>query len=737
MPNALRPLPVLLLLLAGPAVAQEPVSFRNEVMAVLSRAGCNQGTCHGNLNGKGGFRLSLRGQDPERDLATLTRDLAGRRTNPQRPTESLILQKAIARLPHEGGRRFADGSPEYGILRRWLEQGMPGDLARTPRLQRLEVTPTELYLVQPAREVKISAHAVYSDGSRKDVTGLAVFESTNPKIEAGPDGIVRSEQPGETSVVVRYLDRQATVQLAFVPARPGFRWSAPPPANYIDAHVFARLRKLRMNPSELCSDSEFLRRAYLDLLGTLPTPEEARRFLADPNLDHRGRLVDALLARPEFADYWALKWSDLLRNEEKQLDRTGVKVYHAWIRQAMAENRPLNEFARALIVARGSTYTEPAANYYRALRDPQTRAEATAQVFLGIRMQCAKCHNHPFNTWTQSDYHQLAAFFARVDYKIVENKRRDKLDKHEFVGEQVVFLDKASEVKHPVTGEVLRPRFLGGHELDAKADDDRLQPLADWVARPDNPFFARTQVNRLWAYLLGRGIVDPIDDFRTSNPPANAPLLEALARDLAAHQFDQKHLIRTIMASQTYQLSAVPNDTNADDETNFAHAVVRPVPAEPLLDAIAQVTGVPIELDGFPPGLRAIQLPALPIPSRNEVQGDGLRFLRLFGKPERLLSCDCERADDATLGQALQLIAGQLLHRSVTAADNRLGRLLQAGKPDRAILDELYLASLSRLPSEPEMAALQARLQRAPDRRAALEDVLWALLNSKEFLLRK
>jgi hypothetical protein len=351
-------------------------------------------------------------------------------------------------------------------------------------------------------------------------------------------------------------------------------------------------------------------------------------------------------------------------------------------------------------------------------------------------MQCAKCHNHPFNTWTQNDYHQLAAFFARVQYKIVDNKRRDKLDKHEFVGEQVVFLDKEGEVKHPVTGKVLKPRLLGGKTIEIDNEADRLQALADWVASPDNPFFARTQANRLWAYLVGRGIVDPTDDFRTSNPPANAPLLDALARDLVTHGFDQKHLIRTIIASRTYQLSAVPNDTNEGDDANFSHALIRPLPAEVLLDAIAQVSGKTIELDGFPPGLHATQLPAMPIPGRGETVGDGLRFLKLFGKPERLLSCDCERSDDATLGQALQLIAGNLIHRSVGAADNRLGPLLKAGKSNRAILEDLYLAALCRLPTESEAQALLGRLERG-ERRAGLEDVLWALLNSKEFLLRK
>ncbi len=742
MPTSLRtlllPLSVsALFLVASPTFADEPVSFRNEVMAVLGRGGCNAGTCHGNLHGKGGFKLSLRGQGPAADFAALTRDLMGRRTDPHHPAASLILQKATARVPHEGGQRFAAGSPEYRLLHRWITEGMRNDLDTAPVVTRLEVTPHEAYLIEPQDSLTVRAVAVFADGRRKDMAGLAIFESTNPKIDVSRDGVVSGAAPGETTIVARYLDRQGTVQLAFVPARPGFVWSNPPAHNFIDGHIFARLKKLRINPSEPCSDSEFLRRAYLDLLGLLPSPDETRKFLADPGTDKRARLIDDLLRRPPFADYWAQRFSDILRNEEKQLDRKGVRTFHHWIRQALAENRPLNEFARQLIVGRGSTYKEPAANYYRALRDPYARAEATAQVFLGIRMQCAKCHNHPFNRWTQNDYHQLAAFFARVQYKVLENKRRDKLDKHEFVGEQVVYLDDKSEVKHPVTGAVLRPQFLGGAALETGKDVDRLKALADWVAAPDNPFFARTQANRVWSYLLGRGVVDPNDDFRESNPPANGPLLDALAKDLADHKFDLKHLIRTIMNSRIYQLSAVPNATNGDDETNFSHALVRSLPAEPLLDAVAQVSGVPVPFDGYPLGIRATQLPGMPIARRKEALGDGFKFLRVFGKPERLLNCDCERNDNTTMAQALQFLTGPLVNRAVSDPDNRLGRLLKAGRSNREIVEELFLASLCRLPTEAERAALVGRVERAVDRRVALEDVLWALLNSKEFLLRK
>jgi hypothetical protein len=734
-----RLLPALaLLLLAGRACADPPVSFRNEVMAVLSRAGCNQGTCHGNLNGKGGFRLSLRGFDPAFDLASITRDALGRRLDRHRPAESLILQKPAGLVPHEGGKRFAVGSREYEILRRWIAAGTPTDQSAGPVLVRLEVSPAELYLVAPAHEATVQVWAVFSDGSRKDVAGLAVFESTNASIEVSPGGGVRATEPGETTIVVRYLDRQGAALLAFVPARPGFAWSAPPPANYIDGHVFARLEKLRMNPSGPCSDAEFVRRSFLDLLGILPTPAETRAFLADPQSDRRARLIDALLQRPEFADFWALHLSDVLRNEEKQLDRKGVRLFHEWIRESIARDKPLNQLARELIASRGSTYAAPAANYYRALRDPQVRAEATAQVFLGIRMQCAKCHNHPFNQWTQNDYHQLAAFFPRVQYQVVENLRRDNLDKHEFIGEQIVYQDELGEIKHPVTSVVLTPRFLGGAEATPQvAKGDRLAALADWVAGPNNPFFARTQANRIWAHLIGRGIVDPVDDFRQSNPPANGLLLEALAKDLTEHRFDLKHLIRRIMNSRTYQRSAVPNETNQDDETNFSRALIRPLSAESLLDAISQVTGVPAVFEGHPVGVRATQLPGLPVPKRDGTTGEAEKFLRLFGKPERLLSCDCERSTDSTLNQTLQLITGPLVHRAVSAPDNRLGNLLAAGRSNRGIVEELYLAALCRLPGEAETSVILAQVESAADRRAALEDVLWALVNAKEFMLRR
>ena len=381
-------------------------------MAILSRAGCNQGACHGNLNGKGGFKLSLRGENPDKDLAALTLGQTGRRINLQNPEESLFLQKAAGRVPHEGGQRFSTSSSEYTILKRWLEEGARADPPKH-ELIKLTVDPQEIFLLEPSREIQIRAWAFFADGSKKDVSGLAVFDSSNLNMEVSRQGLVRSSQPGETTVTVRYLHLQQAALVAFVPARPGFTWSNPPARNYIDELIGVRLRKLRVNPSEVCTDGEFIRRAYLDLLGLLPTPEETRRFLADNQPDKRALLVDELLNRPEFAEYWALRWSDVLRNEEKQLDRKGSQVYYDWVKDTIAKDMPLNDFARELLTGKGSTYTEPPANFYRALRDPQARAEATAQVFLGIRMLCAKCHNHPFNQWTQNDYHPVGRFFPK------------------------------------------------------------------------------------------------------------------------------------------------------------------------------------------------------------------------------------------------------------------------------------------------------------------------------------
>jgi hypothetical protein len=730
--------PLAVVALTGTAAA-ESISFQHDVMAVLSKSGCNQGGCHGNQNGKGGLKLSLRGDDPAFDFEALTRDSFGRRIDTLRPEASLVLLKATASVPHEGGKRFALYSPEYEILRRWIAAEARFDAAGAAALQRIEVTPASQVLVEPAERVQLHVRAIFGDGSTRIVTRLATYEPSNTNASVAANGEVQRERMGETAILVRYLDQRTAVQLAFVPARPDFVWREVPENNFIDRHVFAKLRTLRMTPSDLCSDSVFLRRAYLDIIGMVPSADEARDFLNDARPDKRARLIDRLLERPEFADFWALKWADVLRNEEKVLDKKGVQAFQQWIRHSIAEGQPLNDFARDLIAARGSTYSQPAANYYRALRDPQTRAEATAQVFLGIRLQCARCHNHPFDRWTQNDYHSLAAFFARIDYRIVQNDRKDRLDKHEFDGEQIVYDRRDGEVLNPRNGEAMRPLFLGAATPDFGDRGDRLQALADWVARPDNPFFARTQVNRIWYNLLGRGLVEPNDDFRASNPPVNGPLLEALTRDFVEHRFDLRHAIRTIMTSRTYQLAALPNDTNRDDETNFSHTLIRPLQAEQLLDSLSQVLGKPVKFNGHPLGLRAAELPGVPA---QRLRGQdpptpAEKFLKTFGKPDRLLSCECERSDDSTLNQAFQLLTGDLINGLLAAEDNRIGRALAAKQTDQEIVEQMYLTALCRLPTAKERDGTKTLIAKAKERRAALEDIAWGLVNAKEFLLRR
>jgi hypothetical protein len=730
--------PAALAALLSPSLASAAdVSFERDVLPVLTRAGCNMGACHGNLNGKGGLKLSLKGEDPAFDFAALTRDMLARRTDPIRPDESLILQKATAKVPHEGGSRFAVNSTEYAVLREWIARGARFDPSGGPALTKLVVLPTNKILVDPADRFRVSATAHFSDGTTRDVIRLAAFEFTQVGVaRIAPDGEVVREQPGEAVLLVRYMGEVVPVRVVFLPNRPVPDMTGAVAHNKIDELVFAQLKELRLAPADLAPDHVFLRRASLDATGLLPTADEARAFLASTDPRKREKLIDSLLARPEFAEYWAQKWSDLLRNEEKALDKKGVAVFYRWIAAQLAADRPLNEFARDVLAARGSTYSNPAANFWRAVRDPLQRSESVAQVFLGIRVGCARCHNHPFDRWTIDDYYGFAANFVRVDYRVLENNKRDMLDKHEFVGEQVVWQNRTAEMPNPRTKQPAKPRFLGAPTPDV--GDDRLTAVADWIALKDNPFFARAQVNRIWLHLMGRGLVDPNDDFRATNPPSNPELLDWLATDFASGGFRLKRAVRQIMLSRTYQLSATARDKSTmSDDLHHSHAQVQPLEAEQLLDALAQVTGVPVRFAGYPLGTRANQVPAPPQTGRGRGEGMGERFLKAFGKPERLLTCECERNDDPGLLQAFQLITGDLMNSLIRDPDGRLGKRLSAGATDDEMLTELYLAALSRPPTAVERKRLLALLAGASDRRAAWEDVLWALLNSKEFLLRR
>jgi hypothetical protein len=789
---------------------QTGVSFRNDVMAVLSKAGCNAGTCHGNKNGKAGFKLSLRGQDPDMDYVTLTRDSLARRINPLEPEESLLLLKPNTQVAHEGGLRLKQCSVEYEILRRWIAEGMPNDVASAPKLERIEVAPRENVVVEPASEVQLHVRAWFAGGISRDITSLAVYEPANSLATVSHDGLVQRAGMGEITVLVRYLHCQEPVRFAFVPSRPDFVWKKPAANNYIDGHVFAKLRTLRMNPSELCSDEVFIRRACLDLLGILPTAEEAQAFVApqrgnrskvasssrsEPRnpkaeLEHRllrsaalgqetqrkrARLIDGLLERQEFADFWALKWADLLRVEAHSLDQKGVQNFHHWIRQSIVENKPLDRFVRELIAARGSTYNNPAANYHRPNRDPATRAKAAAQVLLGTRLQCAECHNHPFDRWTQDDYYDWADLFARVNYKVIENKREIGSDEHEWNGEQIVFLARKGSVKNLRTGKEAHARFLGdptpprlgvasrhaneptlnpsqGGERDRERTyelplpvavsgepaPDELESLATWLASPTNTLFARVQANRIWSHLMGRGLVDPPDDFRATNPASHPELLDALAQDFVKHKFDARYLIRLIMNSRTYQLASEPNESNKSDEMNFSHTLVRRLGAEQLLDCQSQVTGVPLRFAGYPAGLRAAQLPGVRPESKGKRRANQLdRFLELFGKPPRLMTSDTERSCECNMGQAFEMISGPAVSELLAAKENRVSRLVAGGKSNPEILAALFWTALTRAPTPEESDDLIQGLESAEDRRAELEDILWGLLNSKDFVFRR
>lgn len=716
--------------------AESTVSFRNDVMAVLAKGGCSAGPCHGNASGKAGFKISLRGEDADFDFNALVRDMFGRRINTAEPEQSLLLLKATAAVAHEGGKRFDPDSLEYELLKKWIAAGALKDPADTPTVTAIEVTPKSQVLLEPDFSAQLTVKATYSDGSVRDISRLAIYEPANLAMKASPAGLITAENAGETTVMVRYLNQHQPVHLAFVPARPDFKWGNPKAHNYVDRHIDAKLCTLRTNPSEVASDHQYLRRVYLDLLGVLPTADEARAFVLSKDRKKRTKLIDQLLERPEFAEHWAIKWADLLRLEEKALDRKGVELFHRWIRESIANDKPIDQFVREIITARGSTYQNPPANFYRAARTPITRAETAAQVFLGTRLACAQCHNHPFDKWTMDDYYDWAGLFARVDYKVLENRYRDGLDKHAFEGEQVVFTAMKGEVKNPRISKDASPRFLGQIQ-PVEEEQDRLEELAVWLTGPGNKLFARVQANRIWYHLMGRGIVDPTDDFRATNLPSHPELLDELTADFVSSGYDLKHLIRVIMNSRAYQTSSQPNDTNADDTINYSHALVRRLDAEEVLDALSQVTGAPLKFDGYPEGFRAGQIPGVhAVAMRRSKVTDADKFLQVFGKPERLLVTEEERSCTTNLGQAIQLMTGPALAELLSSKDGRLDKLLAADTSSGEMLDELYWSALARPPTLTETAALSRHLEQAADKRAALEDITWAIVNSKEFVMR-
>jgi hypothetical protein len=716
--------PVTVRIEAVKTAAPAPVSFRHEVVPALTKAGCSLGTCHGTPTGKGGFRLSLQGYAPELDFHTLTREGGSRRVNAADPQRSMVLLKPMGEMPHGGGKRLSPDMPEFKVLYRWISEGARDDGPDVRELVKVEVLPGPRQLLLPgAAKQQIVAMAHFSDGTARDVTSLAKLDTSNPDAaEVTREGLVTGSQRGGIAVLVRYQERIQSLRLTYVQNIPGFKWDNPEPFNLVDPPVFERLKLLQIPISPLASDREFLRRAYLDTLGLLPTAAEARAFLADKSADKRARLIDQLTQRPEFADFWAIKWADVLRIQDDALGEGPAKAYHQWVRDSLAANKPMDQFARELLTARGSTLSVPPAGFHRTAREsdgkvlPDSLSQATTQVFFGVRMLCAKCHNHPFEHWTQDDYYALAAFFAQVKARTGPGK-----------GEETVFLDPNGEVEHLRTGKVMTPKLPGAATPEIPKGQDRRVVLADWLTQKDNPFFSKAVVNRVWANLLGSGMVEPIDDFRESNPSVNDALLEALAKDFAEHRFDLRHLVRTIMKSRTYQLTAQSVPLNKDDATYFSHAQPRRLTAEQLADAIAQVTGVPDKYAGYPAGTRATQLAGTKV--RTE-------FLRTFGRPDRNLNCECEREKEPTLFQALNLLTNREIHAKFAAETGRVAQLAASSMSDADVIDEMYYSALARPPSPREKQGILSHFARTGDRRKALEDLAWVLINSKEFLFR-
>ncbi len=696
--------------------APAPVSFRHDVIPSLSQAGCNMGACHGTPTGKGGFRLSLRGYLPDQDYMTLSREAAGRRINPLDPDASVALQKPLGAIPHEGGLRLARGSKGHEYIRDWIGEGARDDGA-PPAAVRLEILPGSRVLNAPARTQQVVAVAHYADGSSRDVTPICYYDSSNPDVaEVAADGYVSFKNRGEVAVIAHYLDLVANVRLTHLVDVPGFRLAEVPQDNAIDRAVFAKLNRMRISPSEPCTDAEFVRRAYLDTIGVLPTPAEAKAFLADESKDRRARLVNRLLDRPEFADFWTLKFADVLRANGRLIQSKGANVYTRWIKANIERNTPMDRFVRELLTAEGSAFANPAANYYRISRDPENSVETTAQLFLGVRIQCAKCHNHPFERWTQDDYYGFAAFFSGV-------KRKPS----SLPDDEIIFASGGGTVTQPRSGKAMKPKALGGPVFDDPNVRDRRAQLASWLTGPENPFFAKSLVNRVWYHLVGRGIVEPVDDFRDSNPASNDELLDGLTAQFVKSGFNLKALIRSILTSRTYALSARTNELNANDSLYFSHAATKLLPAEVLLDAISTVTGTTTAFEGLPTGMHATQIP------------DGKMenpFLKTFGRPARELACECERESDSNLSQALQLIGGATVNGKLRDDNGRMAALAKSTKSPEEITRELYLVALARDPNSTEIAAAVKHLTSAKDRRQAVEDLGWVLINSKEFLFR-
>lgn len=698
------------------AATEEPVSFGREVVPVLTRAGCNAGACHGAAHGRGGFRLSLFGFDPVFDQREIVQSAEGRRVVPSDPERSILLLKPTLQMEHAGGERFSVQSREYALLKGWLEDGAPEPDAKEPAVTSLTVWPAQRVMVSGEQQ-QLLVRATYADGRTADVTDFALFDALNESVASvTKGGLVTAKGRGEAHVMIRFMG-QATVAEVTLPYGRVAAVSESAGGNFIDAKLAAKWQSLGLAPSPLCSDAEFFRRLHLDAIGTLPAVADVRAFLADKDPGKRAKAVDRVLDRPEFVDFWALKWGDLLRINRDLLQDKGMWSFHNWVRASLRDNKPVDAMVRELITAEGSTATEGAANYFVVSNGSADWAETTAQLFLGVRMQCAKCHHHPFEKWSQDDYAGMAAFFARLGTKSSQEFGI-------FGQERVIFIRPGGEQTHPRTGRVVPPHPLDGPTMDDPTD--RRRRLADWLTAPENPFFARNFANRVWAYTMGRGLVEPVDDMRATNPPSNPELLDALAADLAAHKFDLKHFLRTVFTSQAYQRSAAVGEGNAADAANvyFTHYTRKRLTAEQLADALDFATGTREKYQGLPPGTRAIQLPDTKVRSF---------LMDVFGRPARQVTCECERTAQPNIAQALHLLNGDFLNRKIDDPKGRIATLVKEKKPEGELVEELYLVTLSRPPRPDEVAKAHEWLAKSAPKEG-MADLLWVLVNSREFL---
>jgi Protein of unknown function (DUF1549)/Protein of unknown function (DUF1553) len=687
--------------------------FENDIEPILSRFGCNAAGCHGAAEGQNGFKLSVFGFDPVADHAALTKEGRGRRVVYEAPDASLVLAKASGHIAHGGGVRIPRGTAEYETLRAWVAAGTPMGDPKAPHVVSIRVEPRQRSMAMKGQQqLRVIAH--YSDGREADVTVHAKFQANQEALASvAVDGLVSAgEVPGEVAVMASYLGAVDTFR-ALIP-RPGRIEPFPPfPANnFIDGLVLARLKALNIAPSELADDAEFLRRVYLDVIGTLPTPPEARRFLADTRADCRARLVDELLERPEYADTWALDWADVLRVDRQALGHKGAYAFYRWIRDSVAQNKPFDQFARELVTAEGPLDENGPTGFYKVAAKPGEKASTLAQIFLGVRIACAECHHHPFDRWSQTDYYGMQAFFTQLSLK--PSARGEALS---VAGDP--------ETRHPRTGEIVPPHALGVPPAKA-SPGDRRGVLAAWMTAPKNPWFARNLANRTWAHLFGRGLIDPVDDIRDTNPPSNPELLDALAKHVTDSRFDVKALIRAIAASRTYQLASKPNATNAKDTSSFSRAYFRRIGAEVMLDMVSQTTGIPERFGGAPPGTRAIQLWDSKV---------NHYFLKLFGRPQRLSACECERIHEPSVAQVLHLLNAPEIQAKLAHERGRVATLVREKANDRELIEELYLTFYSRLPSDGERGVAMAHLRSDPmQRRQAAEDLAWSLMNTLEFV---